>query len=85
MRYTLIALLMAVAYLIGHFTAPATYNVSTVKIEGVAWCFVKEYPEMDAYSSTPPLPSVMIDVVGKKVRVYRPCNESDDATAIHRE
>lgn len=81
MRYPLIALLTALAYLLGHITGPATYDVSTVKIEGVAWCFVKEYPDMTTFGNADPLPNVLIDVVGRKVRVYEPCNGRDDATA----
>lgn len=85
MRYPLIALLTVLAYLLGHFTGPATYNVSMVKIEGQAWCFVREYPDMTTYGQADHFPNVLIDVVGRKVRVYEPCNGSDEATAIHRE
>jgi hypothetical protein len=75
MRYPLIALLTVLAYLLGHFTGPATKNVTMVKIEGVAWCFVKEYPDLTTYGQADPLPTVLIDVVGKRVRVYTECGD----------
>jgi hypothetical protein len=74
MRYVLICVLSVVAYALGHFTGPATYRVTTVTVEGVAWCLYGQYDSLKAYDQTSRVaPHSMVDIHSRGVTVYVPC------------
>jgi hypothetical protein len=50
-----------------------TRNVSTVNLRGQVWCLYGDYASLKDYDTTQKVPHSLVDIHGKGVTVYVPC------------
>lgn len=74
MRQIKIALLTAVAVLLGSFLTIHLYPPPELNLRGVAWCVEAHYPSLKAREHNSSLSKVVIDIHSKGVTVFVKCN-----------